>query len=105
MAIPPATPRAGDLGDVILAIDLPDGIEARAFRDGMIAFRLGTAAPSREVDYVEWMRIGVRLINAHLACLHTAMSTGPFTKCAVLGLADAMQVSLETGSFQGSTAN
>ena len=40
----------------------------------MVAFVLGDRAPSRSDDLDSWRYYGVRLMNAHLACLHTVAS-------------------------------
>ena len=57
-----------DLGDLIAAAELPDGVRCRVFRDGMLAYEL---AP--DADLERRMSRGVRLMNAHLACLHAVL--------------------------------
>ena len=82
---------------------LPHGIRARAFRDGMIAFVLGSAAPAYDDDFSAWLEAGVRLMNAHLACLSAAIGNPADSRCAVVTPWTAMQVKFETGSFTGMT--
>jgi len=96
-------PTPESLGDVIVEAELPGGVRARAFRDGMIAFVLGGLAPSYQDDFSQWFGIGVRLMNAHLACLHTALGPGLPFKTAVVTPWTTMQVTFETGSFAAMT--
>lgn len=96
-------PTPDSLGDVIVEADLPSGVRARVFRDGMIAFVLGAAAPLYEEDFPRWLEIGVRLMNAHLACVHTAVGPHLPFKTAVVTPWTTMQVTFESGSFAAMT--
>ena len=60
-----------------MTVELPHGIRACAFRDGMIAFALGPEEPSISGDYFAWSARCVRLMNAHLACLDSVIA-GPW---------------------------
>jgi hypothetical protein len=83
--------------------ELGDATQARVFRDGMIAFRLGPAHPSYDVDFVAWLNANVRLMNAHLACLHAAMGFPPILRSAVVTAWTSLQVEFESGAFAAMT--
>lgn len=88
---------------MILEAELPNGARARVFRDGMIAFVLGAAAPLYEDDFMRWFETGLRLMNAHLACLHTALGPHLPFKTEVVTPWTTMQVIFESGSFSAMT--
>lgn len=94
---PPASRR--EVGDVILSYELPEGIHAHAFRDGMIAFRLGPGHPRHEGDFFAWSNLSVRLMNAHLGCLHAALGYPPIFRSAVVTLWTATQIEFNSGAF------
>jgi hypothetical protein len=98
---PPTSAQA--VGDLILQYQLGDGAQARVFRDGMIAFRLGPAHPSYDVDFFAWLNATVRLMNAHLACLHAAMGFPPILRSAVVTAWTSQQVEFEYGAFAAMT--
>jgi hypothetical protein len=107
---PQPLPDASLLSEVVTTIDLPDGVRARVFRDGMIAFFLGSIAPSPYEEgvasdaLVVWMEKAQRLANAHLACLVAAIGTGPMlAPSGVVTPWSLMQVEFETGKFRAST--
>ncbi len=81
-----------DLGDLIAAAELPEGVRCRVFRDGMLAYEFGP-----EADFERWMSRGVRLMNAHLACLHAVLD--PMFKSSIVTLWNTMQVEFESGTF------
>jgi HEPN domain-containing protein len=102
-----------DLADVVAEVELSLGIRIRAFRDGMLAFDLGSwgdpvklsnASPENFEAVAEYQVRCARLMNVHLACLHT-VSEWPF-KPTVLAPNRVMSVRwadgrLETGGSEG----
>ena len=70
---PQPLPNPALLGEVVTTAELPGGIRARVFRDGMIAFDMTEPRPivdAPQVDaFIAWHERVVRLANAHLACL------------------------------------
>jgi hypothetical protein len=71
----------GQLADVVVETSLPEGLRARAHRDGLITFDFSKWAPRRarplnEAGFVELTQLALRrvgLMNAHVACLHTTV--------------------------------
>lgn len=63
--------------------ELPNGLRARAHRDGMFVFDFATWAPLPPGDVPDFGAVAevvlrrVTLMNAHLACLYTAVISGP----------------------------
>src|SRR4051794_29648523 len=73
-----------EMAEVMVDAHLPDGIRMRAFRDGILTFDFGSwgeppngADPNQFNELAEHRVRCVRLMNAHLACLHTATHLGP----------------------------
>lgn len=106
LAIDPA-----DLADVVAEGSLPPAIRFRAYRDGMLAFDLGSwGDPVRLSDastenfeaVAEYQVRCARLMNAHLACIHTAGSAG--AKPTVLTPDRVMSVRWTDGRFQSGGA-
>jgi len=96
-----------DLAAVVADVELPVGIRIRAFRDGMLAFDLGSwgdpvkirdASPENFEAVAEYQVRCARLMNAHLACLHTT-SQWPF-KPTVLAPNRVMNVRWADGRFE-----
>ena len=96
------TPDPSCLGDLMVEAALPTGAQARVFRDGMIASVLGAAAPSYEEDFQQWLGTGLRVMNAHLACLHAALEPFLF-RSAVVTPWTTMQVRFKSGDLLGMT--
>lgn len=81
-----------DLADLVIETELPPSIRIRAFRDGMLAFDLGSwGGPVKLGDaslvetfeaVAEYQVRCARLMNVHLACLHT-VSQWPFKPTVV----------------------
>lgn len=69
----------------------------------MFAFRLGPDQPAYDDDFQGWLNACVRLMNAHLACLHAAMGFPPILPSAVVTTWTSMQVDFESGSFAAMT--
>jgi hypothetical protein len=71
-----------ELSHPVFESGLAPGVDMRAYRDGMLVFRMGDwGKPSEEEHHedsfdaeVAHQARWVRLMNAHLACLHTAWS-------------------------------
>jgi hypothetical protein len=82
---------------VVVERDLSEGVRCRVFRDGEIAFVLGDREPSRDSDFQSWLYYGVRLMNAHLACLHAAAP--PVFTADVVTPWKIMQVEFESGAL------
>jgi hypothetical protein len=95
--------HVGQMGDMIVATELPGGIRSRAFRDGMIAFALGPNQPSYENDFLVWIQTSVRIMNAHLACLNAALGWPPVFRSAVVTSWTTMQVDFDSGKFSAMT--
>ena len=99
--------KRDDLADVVAEVELSLGIRIRAFRDGMLAFDLGSwgdpvkirdASPENFEAVAEYQVRCARLMNAHLACLHTT-SQWPF-KPTVLAPNRVMNVRWADGRFE-----
>jgi hypothetical protein len=68
--------RLSELRDLIVETDLPGGLRARAFRDGMLAYDFtawGGHDPNDPRTAFDMHTRRVQLINAHLACLQASM--------------------------------
>ncbi|HEV7938654.1 MAG TPA: hypothetical protein VGP18_11630 [Solirubrobacteraceae bacterium] len=104
---PQPAPDQSIIGDVIITAELPDGVRARAFRDGMIAFHLGDATPTVIEEsgdaFLNWHEKCVRLANAHLACLAATLRIPHLTPTGVATLWSVMQVEFESGNFRAMT--
>lgn len=98
--------KVGGPEDRVVDRDLPRGIRARVFRDGMIAFALGDSDPTYRGDFLAWQQTLVRLMNAHLACLHASCPPPGVMLSSVVTIWSTLQVELETGAFRAaSTGN
>jgi hypothetical protein len=98
--------KVGGPEDRIVDRDLPRGIRACVFRDGMIALALGDSDPTYTGDFLAWQQTLVRLMNAHLACLHASCPPPGVMLSSVVTIWSTLQVELETGAFRGaSTGN
>lgn len=96
--------KTGGLADLVVEADLPSGIRAHAFRDGMIVFALGPSGPTYEGDFMAWEYTLVRLMNAHLACLHSVLTEPGLIFSAVVTVWSSFQVDFQTGGFRGGSA-
>lgn len=90
-------PQLSELAEVVADRDLSEGVRCRVFRDGEITFALGDRQPSNLTDFERWRVHGVRLINAHLACLHTAAP--PFFTASVATPWKVMEVEFASGQL------
>jgi hypothetical protein len=105
----------GDLGAVIVDAQLPEGLRFYAYRDGMLVFEFprpnSAPGPTIKLDAEEgfglWAdrKIGwVRLMNAHLACLHTA-AAGRAVKATVLTPSRLFSVDPRDGNLLGGSGD
>ena len=104
---PQPLPDPALLSEVVITAELPRGIRARVFRDGMIAFDMTEPRPlvddaPRFDAFFAWHEQVVRLANAHLACL-TAVVHPFMAPSEVVTLWSLMKVEFETGKFRGSS--
>jgi hypothetical protein len=107
--IPESLPAVADLSqlwDVIVEVDLPDGLRACAFRDGMLAYDFKAWGEYDEtMDAMDFHRRHVQVINAHLACLKATTSGDPVIAPAttenVIGVSYDDAGPWEKGTFRG----
>jgi hypothetical protein len=96
--------KVGELSDLVFAKDdLPDGVRVRAFRDGMIVFAIAGDNPVYDDDFLGWSSTLVRLMNAHLACLHSSLPPPGLLFSSVVNIWSTLQAELETGKFRGAS--
>jgi len=88
---------------VIVEANLSDGVRARAFRDGMIAFALGPDGPGYETEFMAWELSLVRLMNAHLACLQSTVPEPGLIWSSVVTIWSSLQVKFPAGSVTGAS--
>jgi hypothetical protein len=77
----PSDINLDQLADIVVEVDLPQQLRARSLRDGLVVFDFSTWAPYIEahgmpVDFFELSQLVLRrlaLMNAHVACVHTAL--------------------------------
>jgi hypothetical protein len=93
--------RPDELGELVTEVTLPGGTRVRVFRDGEFAFMLGPSEPKYLEAFMDWQQRCLRLMNAHLACLHTVLPV--IFNSAIATLWTAMQVTFETGAFSAGT--
>jgi len=100
----PDWPIGKPMEEAIVTVELPHGIRARAFRDGMIAFVSGPDEPPTDAGYLGWIDECVRLMNAHLACLASVLDE--FHVSAVVAPLTTLPVIFETGKWnQGANSS
>lgn len=105
---PPPDPAL--LAEVVTTVELTGGLRVRVFRDGMIAFSVGDATPRFDKGELPngeaihgWFERGVRLANAHLACLAAAIKEPLLAPSDVATLWSILQVDFGSGKFQAAT--
>jgi hypothetical protein len=105
---PPPDPAV--LAEIVTTVELTGGISVRVFRDGMVAFSLGDATPRWDEGalptngtFHNWLEKGVRLANAHLACLAAVIKSPLMVPSNVATLWSILQVDFESGKFRGAT--
>lgn len=94
-------PEPGEFGEIVVRVDLPDGIRAHAARDGLITFALGPDAPRYHEENTKWVQTLLRLINAHLACLHSIGGPSGSFKADIATPFTTLQVHLEDDDLVG----
>jgi hypothetical protein len=105
---PQPLPDPQVLGEVIRTVELPHGVRARVFRDGLVAFMLGELAvspyESEDAGVISaWVSSGARLANAHLACLVSATGGPMAAPSEVVTIWSLLQADFETGAFRASS--
>lgn len=104
---PPVPINLQDLAEVVSEAAFSDGTEVRAFKDGLIGFRFadpgplgGDPDPLRDFDVLAEHRVSVaRLMNAHLACIHSGSIPMKFPQPIVPER--LLHIEFEAGRFQG----